>query len=142
MEAFDFRAWMDQLSMPIDHAVKVFAVSRRTVIRWRVSGVIPATAAQLCRSIDRQAAPYSHSFGRGWQVGLSTLPHAWRVDLFGPDYRRVMSPAERQRRADSAAAVAAIRERAHAADDARRAARSAAMRQRHADRKKAGTRPA
>lgn len=141
METFDFRAWMDRLSMPIDHAVRVFQVSRRTVIRWRVSGAIPATAAQLCRSIDRQAAPYSHSFGRGWQVGLSTLPHAWRVDLFGPDYRAALSPAERQRRADSAAAVAAIRARLQAADDTRRAARSAAMRQRHAH-KKAGTRPA
>lgn len=128
METFDFRDWCARYALSVEQAAKIFAVSRRTVIRWRNSARIPRPAAQLVRVIERQQAPWNASFSRSEHVGMMRLDPDWRDELFAPpggrwqDYR---SPAQRALARDLA-----LRAEAYAAQRAqqRRAARLAAGR--------------
>lgn len=142
MESFDFRGFMSDHFMSIEHACRVFRVSRRTVIRWRVDAALPAPAAQLARTIQRDSPPWSKSFWRGWQPGIRSLPDAWRVDLFGDEWRQVFSPAELAEKAAARARADAWRAKheAKAAQrrEAARKARSERMRAWHAARRATG----
>ncbi|WP_022976968.1 hypothetical protein [Nevskia ramosa] len=105
MQDFDFKGFMSSFSMTVDSAQRVFGISRRTVIRYRVTGQVPATAVRLARSIERAAPPWSRSFWRGLQYGLSQLPEAWRADLYGKDWKKALSPAELASRQEAADAL-------------------------------------
>lgn len=108
---FDLAGFMSTYAMTIENACRVFSVSRRTVIRGRVSGLVARPVAQIARSIERASPPWSASFWRGFQPGLSTLPLAWRVDLFGEDWRAARSPVELQADEDRRSAAARLGER-------------------------------
>lgn len=114
-----FAAFLDEFSISLEFAVKIFAVSRRTVIRWRATDLISATAAQIVRTIRWQAAPWTASGWRGLRVVISQLTADWRELLFAPpgghwqDYR---TAAEQDRAQAHRAACDAYR----AADACRR----------------------
>lgn len=88
MIAFDFRAFMSRHCIGTDFAQKIFLVSRRTICRWRVSAQLPATAAQLARSIDREGVPWNSSIRRSWRLGIARLHESWRLEIFGEDWQR------------------------------------------------------
>lgn len=93
VSADGFSAFMSKMSMSLDEAAKVFAVSRRTVTRWRTTDTVSAPAAQLMRSIQWQATPWNNGFRRSFRAGITLLAWEWRQALFAPpggrwqDYR-------------------------------------------------------
>lgn len=122
-----FSDWINQKSLPLDVAARLFGVSRRTVERWRQRGEVSRCAWVLMRSIDAGAAPLNASLHRGPRVGL---PIYELRDALWPGWREHRTPdeiaaAEAMRR--RAERWAADRERARA-DRARRAARTRAAR--------------
>jgi hypothetical protein len=133
---FDFAAFMREFALSRAFCSKVFGVSERTVTRWRSARKIPASALQLARTIEHQAAPWNAGFRRGWWCGVVGLDWAWRQALFAPpggqwqDYR---TPEHRRAVARDAAQRAL---ECAAEDQARRRARL------QAGRKAAATRAA
>lgn len=123
-----FSAFMSEYSLSLDMAAKVFAVSRRTVTRWRATERISSQAAQIMRAIRWQSAPWSYGFRRSLRAGITTLAYEWRQLLFaspGGRWQDYRTPAEVRAQAQANAAAQARRE-AHEA--ARRAERRQAVR--------------
>lgn len=95
VHAPEFAAFLDTYKIQLDHAAQIFGVSRRTVSRWRSTERISGAAAQIVRSIEAQAAPWSLMFRRSFRDGVRTLHHAFRVALFGARWQDYRTPAER-----------------------------------------------
>lgn len=80
---FDVIAWQQAHAVSIEELALLCAVSRRTVIRWRVSSAVPPPVLRIFQTME-WGAPTFRARDSGTERGRAhNLPHGWRQAIYG-----------------------------------------------------------